>query len=469
MLLLPAVVSFVAMLFSRSATVPSCKRIAPEQNMLEIKPGTSSALPPGMTALNRIAACPSCGLYNRKRIFSDDISAKLGGSVGAREPGASGAGSGELRWFSWYSWGSKNLSGQPLLTPAHTNLLMDSSLPYLLSQPAAGLAGMLMLPRTREPCTSTSPKAATAVFCAGPHRAGSRRNTPGDTALSSSWEAVVDGIARQIGGTAAAGRIMGVQIGDELVDGGLTVQNLSAVASRLRLRLPSGVFIYTNEGFFYDNPCSAAQPCPSSGAGAAICLENGLCRPHIWPFFPPALDYISLDGYSRGTAEVGFVRAQYDRYFLPLMAPSQKLWAVPGFYGKNTTNATDKAAIDAQLVSKLEAYVHWAATDSRVVGLNAFHWPNLPLLKPSSMVMGAVAYPRLLAKVAQLVATLPNLSSIPSKTDDSTEERSLADHTEAPSKSLCDTLILKCHIHSGTKPLDCGGPLVPHLKCLRFE
>ena len=98
-----------------------------------------------------------------------------------------------------------------------------------------------------------------------------------------------------------------------------------------------------------------------------------------------------------------------------------------------------------RLVSKLAAYVHWAATDSRVVGLNAFHWPNLPLLKPSSMVMGAVAYPRLLAKVAQLVATLQNLSNIPSKTEDSTEERSLADHTEAPSKSLCDTLILKCH------------------------
>ena len=41
----------------------------------------------------------------------------------------------------------------------------------------------------------------------------------------------------------------------------------------------------------------------------------------------------------------------------------------------------------------------------------SWHVANLPTLHPSSMVLGAVAYPRLLAKVAALVASLPNANT----------------------------------------------------------
>ena len=151
------------------------------------------------------------------------------------------------------------------------------------------------------------------------HRAGegvfengnATNNNAGSVVLAAEWAATVDAVAAQV--TAHQPHIVGVQIGDELVDGGLSVANLSAVADRLRAKLPPSVFIYTNEGFRYENPCNERPTgCKDSGAGPTTC-KNNRCYPAVWSSMPASIDYISLDGYANDPNEAAFAREQYER------------------------------------------------------------------------------------------------------------------------------------------------------------
>jgi hypothetical protein len=55
------------------------------------------------------------------------------------------------------------------------------------------------------------------------------------------------------------------------------------------------------------------------------------------------------------------------------------------------------------LAAKLEAYWSWAEDDDAVAGFIPWHWPDLSdAFKPTSMVLGAEAFPTLRAKVAEL-------------------------------------------------------------------
>lgn len=182
------------------------------------------------------------------------------------------------------------------------------------------------------------------------------------------------------------------------------------MAARLRAKLPAAVFLYTNEGFRFENPCSADHQCVASGAGPAVCGKAGLCTPAVWASFPAALDYISLDGYASGASEAHFAREQYERYFFPLMRPGQKAWVVPGLYGKDSGgNRTAAAATEDELLAKLDGYLQWASgpDGDRIAGINPWHWPALPGIKPASMELGAASFPRLLAKITMVVAALP--------------------------------------------------------------
>ena len=149
-----------------------------------------------------------------------------------------------LRWFSWYSWGSKHLAGQPNVTAKWANLAMDADLDYLLGQP---LPGMLMLPRQTHPKADPLP----AVFCSGPDKSAPR-NSAGRTVLTPNWEQVVDGLAAAV--AANQPKIVGVQLGDELVDGGLTVQ-VRVVANRNVSCIPSDGNVLLSQ------PCCCAGCC----------------------------------------------------------------------------------------------------------------------------------------------------------------------------------------------------------------
>ena len=192
----------------------------------------------------------------------------------------------QLQWLSWSSWGSKHLSGQPELTQSHANLIQDQNISFLISS-SNSLPGMLVLPYRGPDSLFVTDRDVPA------HTAGCRR-------LATGWERRLNGIIAQI--TAHQPRIRGVQLGDELVGGGLTVNNLSALATHLRQRLPPRVFIYTNEGFRYENPCLGPNrtTCKGSGAGPARCVR-GRCIPAAWEYFPADIDAISLDGYATGS------------------------------------------------------------------------------------------------------------------------------------------------------------------------
>ena len=116
---------------------------------------------------------------------------------------------------------------------------------------------------------------------------------------------------------------------------------------------------------------------------------------------------------------------QYERYFMPLLHPHQKLFVVPGFYGRNGSDYYDR-----RLVAKLEGYLQWAAEEPRIAGVAPWHWPDLPGCEPgqrlcaltswpcvlawgaqgadgSCACRGGASFPQLLAEVAKVVKALP--------------------------------------------------------------
>ena len=186
-----------------------------------------------------------------------------------------------LQFFGWWAWGSKHLPGQTVPTAAHANFAVDESLDYLLGQPLPAL--LALHPPRRSDNKS--------IFTHG-SPAADPNDRVGHMLLADDWTQKLDAIVGQV--HAHQPKIIGVQIGDELVDGGLSLANLSAVASRLRRTLPPAVFVYTNDGFRFKNPCSSTKECIGSGVGPAIC-SKGLCYPATWSSLPADLDYISCD------------------------------------------------------------------------------------------------------------------------------------------------------------------------------
>ena len=186
-----------------------------------------------------------------------------------------------LQWFGWWAWGSKHLPGQTVPTAAHANIAIDENLDYLLNQPLPAL--LALHPPRRSDNAS--------IFVIAPS-AANPANRVGHMLLAPDWLQKLDTVVKQV--HAHQPKIIGVQIGDELVDGGLSLANLSAVASRLRHTLPPSVFVYTNDGFRFKNPCRSTDECIGSGVGPAIC-RAGLCYPATWPYLPADLDYISCD------------------------------------------------------------------------------------------------------------------------------------------------------------------------------
>ena len=133
------------------------------------------------------------------------------------------------------------------------------------------------------------------------------------SALLPGWEAHVDAFAHAVT-KAPKGAVVGVQLGDELVCMGLPWSNLSAIAARLRPRLPHSVFIYTNECFAggpqRGKPCVPAakgKDCDVKNPHTQVpgvhneCL-NGHCSDRVWPSVPPEIDYISLDSCACSSA-----------------------------------------------------------------------------------------------------------------------------------------------------------------------
>ena len=147
-------------------------------------------------------------------------------------------------------------------------------------------------------------------------------------------------------------------------------------------------------------PAADSFPCMTAARSAFWTIPANA----LFPFVP------RVGQYASGASEARFAREQYERYFFPLMRPGQKAWVVPGVYGKDSGgNRTAAAATEDELLAKLDGYLQWASgpDGGRIAGINPWHWPALPGIKPASMELGAASFPRLLAKIARVVAALP--------------------------------------------------------------
>ena len=280
-----------------------------------------------------------------------------------------------LRYLGYYDRYAPDQSlPHPPVTARHANLYTERNLTTLLRRHSAtGLPGLIMLQGSEWWAGMRSGKA----------KSGS--------ALLPGWETRVDEFAHAVS-SAPAGAVRGVQLGDELVCMGLPLSNLSAIAARLRPRLPQSTFIYTNECFVRSRRSNCAPrlngtDCPVKNKGTQVpgihneCLPGGFCADRVWPFIPGDIDYISLDSYCRGdkycnvsadvVGEAAAAAEEAGRSLMPLLQPHQRLWAVPGLFGPSSSRspAAARDAYDNLLVDKLRGWMEVVSKDSRWVGI----------------------------------------------------------------------------------------------------
>ena len=141
-----------------------------------------------------------------------------------------------------------------------------------------------------------------------------------------------------------------------------------------------------------------------------------------WSSFPAGLDFISIDGYAVGAAEVDAQQAIYDKSILPKLMPHQRAVAVPGLFGcvqrngqrrcnSSTFARTCNCAIDgrnmshasqgAELVAKLDAYEAWAAREPRLGGLMPYKYETDSGPRVGAFELGSCAFPALQPALAR--------------------------------------------------------------------
>lgn len=158
------------------------------------------------------------------------------------------------------------------------------------------------------------------------------------------------------------GKIEAVYLGDELMCLGVPFANYTAVANFVRRRLDA----LNSTAFIYSNEC-----------GSPFTMKDRIFS--IPDKLPEAVDQISVDIYDVGSTEVSRVQAFYHQYVTPKLRPEQSMVAVMGLFAdSNTSAAGSLQQQESALVQKLNAYWLWAQNDPKVVGLNVWHWIDIP-------------------------------------------------------------------------------------------
>ena len=127
-----------------------------------------------------------------------------------------------------------------------------------------------------------------------------------------------------------------------------------------------------------------------------------------------------------GTNETAWHRQFYERYVFPSLHPHQRVAVVPGLFGCDVgdkgrcTNSLEQAqgqclcsvsghnlSHTAQadgLIAKLRSYLGWAAAETRIVGVNPWHYYHIgPASRPYPQYHeGVAAFPTLIAEMLRL-------------------------------------------------------------------
>lgn len=191
----------------------------------------------------------------------------------------------------------------------------------------------------------------------------------GRTGLAAGWQRNIAATVQAARSRLVSGAVAGLFLGDEVVCGGVHVENLTAVAAYSKQQLlVAGV----GHGLVYVNECKLSF--------------NNTHRPYgIKGLLPAGLDLISFDAYQLSNLstfaptpwwlqEPRANRAFVARELIPRMHPHQRLMVIPGLYGNDSATAAEHAVQDTRLVAKLEAYWEWIKGDDRIIGLNPYHW-----------------------------------------------------------------------------------------------
>eukprot|EP00039_Didymoeca_costata_P015627 m.269978 g.269978 ORF g.269978 m.269978 type:complete len:330 (+) comp16260_c0_seq2:38-1027(+) len=200
--------------------------------------------------------------------------------------------------------------------------------------------------------------------------------------LRADWEQRWESTFAQLSPAIANGAAMGVFLGDELAWSCIPLSNISAVASRVRVDIPRGKgIIYYNEAFppFVPDGMKMWQTqCPKTPA-AQLSYSQA----------PEALDWLSIDYYpDEGTVEGAIKLVQ--GYVYPKMSSDQYFLFVPPAYGagndtlreqlccnQNTRDGPNpecNANCTSAMIQWAVACYNWARNDTRIVGLNPWHW-----------------------------------------------------------------------------------------------
>jgi hypothetical protein len=222
------------------------------------------------------------------------------------------------------------------------------------------------------------------------------------THLNPRWKALIDGVLSPAAlphfGSDKA--IRGVFLGDEPCCGGLPVSELAELATYVKAKLAgSGAYVYVNEcerSFVGLNPGS--HGCPKGHQGN--CPYPGLITK-----VPDAIDFISADIYEENKGwEANAVRKVYENSVYPALAAHQRTWVVPGTFAPITM---DNATNSKIMVEKISGFWDWLQNDTRVVGINPWHWNTWGSFEASSpFKMGAREFPRVRAKLQEIGAII---------------------------------------------------------------
>ena len=200
-------------------------------------------------------------------------------------------GGSSLEYVSWYSayeyyHNESRLDQAP--NRSFANLQMDRNLTFLEnSHRELGLPGMINLRKSKWAERIWNYPGAAEVLAETQHP-----HPP--PMLLSGWEAAVDEATATLlpltQGQSPA--IKMVMLGDELLEGGFPLSNLSALAARVRHGMGKSVLIYTNEAFAVGGACKTSADCKHP--------QRQVCRAHTCdakplPYLPPDIDVISSD------------------------------------------------------------------------------------------------------------------------------------------------------------------------------
>lgn len=177
------------------------------------------------------------------------------------------------------------------------------------------------------------------------------------------------------------GSLFGIFFGDELGWQCVSWANLTEAIDTVRADIPrgDGILCY-NEGYpvFTDNVCDP-------GGDFKPAQRTNFSYPSV----PDGLDWISVDYYPDEGTLAG-VPKLYEQHIYPKMAAHQKALFVPPAYSCNTTACSNRLCCSnntrdgpnvpcngdctAAMLQWAKGSYDWARNDSRIVGLNPWHY-----------------------------------------------------------------------------------------------